>query len=72
MKQRGLGGFPHERLLNPKGGVVRFICKQLSKLKNMIYLFQKRRWLYISISFLSLCLALLLPLFWNINSVIAY
>ncbi|MEO1765228.1 MAG: hypothetical protein AAFR83_25550, partial [Cyanobacteria bacterium J06629_18] len=38
----------------------------------MIYLFQKRRWLYISISFLSLCLALLLPLFWNINSVIAY
>ncbi|MEL7245898.1 MAG: CHAT domain-containing protein [Cyanobacteria bacterium J06573_2] len=38
----------------------------------MIYLFQKRRWLYISLSFLSLCLALLLPLFWNINSVIAY
>ncbi|MEM1395331.1 MAG: CHAT domain-containing protein, partial [Cyanobacteria bacterium P01_H01_bin.150] len=38
----------------------------------MIYPFLKRRWLYISLSFLSLCLALLLPLFWNINSVIAY
>ena len=32
----------------------------------MIYLFQKRCWLYISLSFFSLCLVLL-PLFWSIN-----
>ncbi len=33
----------------------------------MIYRFQKRRWLYISLSVFSLCLAFLLPLFANIN-----
>ena len=33
----------------------------------MIYRFQKRRWLYISLSLLSLCLALTLPLFSGIN-----
>ncbi|BAY83546.1 TPR repeat protein [Calothrix parasitica NIES-267] len=38
----------------------------------MIYLFQKRRWLYISLSLFSLFSVILLPIFWNINSVIAY
>ncbi|MEM9922800.1 MAG: CHAT domain-containing protein [Cyanobacteria bacterium P01_D01_bin.50] len=38
----------------------------------MIYPFQKRRWLYISLSFFGLCLALLLPLFWSINPATAY
>ncbi|MBV6624369.1 MAG: CHAT domain-containing protein [Rivularia sp. (in: Bacteria)] len=33
----------------------------------MIYLFQKRRWLYISLSFLSLFAVVILPLFWSIN-----
>ncbi|MEA5596590.1 CHAT domain-containing protein [Rivularia sp. UHCC 0363] len=37
----------------------------------MIYRFQKRRWLYISLCFLSLCLVLL-PLFWNLNPAKAY
>ncbi len=32
----------------------------------MIHLFQKRCWLYISLSFFSLCLVLL-PIFWNLN-----
>lgn len=38
----------------------------------MIYLFQKRRWLYISLCFLSLCLALLLSIYWNLNPATAY
>ncbi|MEO1374123.1 MAG: hypothetical protein AAFW70_07360, partial [Cyanobacteria bacterium J06635_10] len=38
----------------------------------MIYRFQKRRWLYINLSFFGLCLALLLPLFWSINPATAY
>ena len=33
----------------------------------MIYFFKKCPWLYIGISFFSLCLALLLPLCWSIN-----
>lgn len=37
----------------------------------MIHLFQKRCWLYISLSFFSLCLVLL-PLFWSINPATAY
>jgi hypothetical protein len=26
VSQRGLGGFPHERLANPKGGQLFFVC----------------------------------------------
>ncbi|MGD1910403.1 MAG: CHAT domain-containing protein [Rivularia sp. (in: cyanobacteria)] len=37
----------------------------------MIYRFQKCRWLYISFSFFGLCVALLLPLVWNLNPAIA-
>ncbi len=37
----------------------------------MIYHFQKRRWLYISLCFLSLCLVLF-PLFWSFNPATAY
>ncbi|MEO1428611.1 MAG: CHAT domain-containing protein [Cyanobacteria bacterium J06633_8] len=33
----------------------------------MIYLFQKRRWLYISLSLLSLFAVVILPLCWNVN-----
>ena len=42
------------------------------KIIKMIYLFCKRRWLYISLCFLSLCLALLCPLLWNLNAATAY
>ena len=38
----------------------------------MIYLCKKRRWLYISLSLLSLFSVVILPLFWNISSVVAY
>ncbi|MEM7715936.1 MAG: CHAT domain-containing protein [Cyanobacteria bacterium P01_A01_bin.68] len=38
----------------------------------MIYSFLKRRWLYISLSLLSLFSVVILPLFWNISSVLAY
>ncbi len=38
----------------------------------MIYLFLKRHWLYISLCLLSLFSVVILPLFWNIGSVIAY
>jgi len=38
----------------------------------MIYRFQKRRWLYSSLSFFGLCLALVLPLFWSVNPASAY
>ena len=38
----------------------------------MIYLCKKRRWLYISLSLLSLFSVVILPLFWNLSSVVAY
>ncbi|MEM6403246.1 MAG: hypothetical protein AAF757_23955, partial [Cyanobacteria bacterium P01_D01_bin.116] len=38
----------------------------------MIYLYKKRRWLYISLSFLSLLGVVILPSFWNLNPANAY
>ncbi len=41
--------------------------KLLIKTSTMIYHLKKRRWLYISLSFLSLISVVILPIFWNIN-----
>lgn len=48
------------------------LLKVINQIIKMIYLFLKRRWLYISLCLLTLFSVVVLPLFWNINPVIAY
>ncbi|MEO1186758.1 MAG: hypothetical protein AAFX46_19685, partial [Cyanobacteria bacterium J06636_27] len=48
------------------------LLKVINQIIKMIYLFLKRRWLYISLSLLSLLSVVILPIFWSINPANAY